>query len=349
MTAEEPRLVYLDCDAGIDDALAIAYLLASPDARLVGIGTVSGNCSALMAARNCAALLEMGGVARGLSGGALGGDGGIPIAVGAHDFLASRFSGGSPHVHGEDGLGNIELAAGVRGGFGEGLGGGVGGGVGESLDEDAAGLLVRLAHAHPGTLHVVAIGPLTNLALALERDPGIADLVAGVTVMGGAALVPGNVTAVAEANIWHDPEAAQRVVEAAWPVTLVPLDVTMTQRISEAQRVRLECSEHAMHAAIGRALEFYFDFYRTHFLERSAALHDPLAVAIALEHVPLTFAPEVSVVVDTGSGPGRGQTICDLRGMYRGAFASAAPTRVVLRIDEAFSERLLRVLACADR
>ncbi len=314
------RLVYLDCDTGIDDALAIGYLLASEDARLVGIGTVSGNCSARMAADNCAALL------------ALAGRSDIPIAEGAHDFLTSAFAGGSPTVHGKDGLGDVGITRGAGGA--------------DRPVEDAAGMLARLAAAHPGELHVVAIGPLTNLAIALERAPGIASLVASVTIMGGAALVPGNITAAAEANIWHDPEAAHRVIEADWPVTLVPLDVTMTQRIDEAQRMRLEQSDRPFTAAVGRALQHYFDFYRARFVEPSATLHDPLAAAIALDHLPLTLAPAVSVVVDTGHGPGRGQTICDLRGIYRDEHESDAPTRVVLRLDDgySFADRLERVL-----
>lgn len=307
--------VFLDCDTGIDDSLALAYLLRSPRARLVGISTVSGNTDARRAAVNSLGLL------------ALAGRDDVPVAVGAHHFLEEDYAGGSPHVHGDDGIGGVALPEG-----------------GEPVDEDPADLLLRLAREHEGELRLVAIGPLTNLALALRAHPEIASLVHSVTVMGGAALVPGNVTAVAEANIWHDPAAAAEVVAADWDLTLVPLDVTMRHLLTEEDRAVLLASPDPLAQAIGQALDFYFDFYVGHFGERTAAMHDPMAAAIAVDAVALTSAPRVHVTVDATHGPGRGQTVTDLRGIYRGVHPSDARTRIVLALDAPFAPHLIDIV-----
>ncbi|WP_236713572.1 nucleoside hydrolase, partial [Rathayibacter tanaceti] len=239
--------VFLDCDTGIDDSLALAYLLRSPRARLVGVSTVSGNTDARQAAVNSLGLL------------ALAGREDVPVAVGAHHFLEEDYAGGSPQVHGDNGIGGVSLPAGA-----------------EPVDEDPADLLLRLAREHGGELRLVAIGPLTNLALALRRYPELPSLLHSVTVMGGAALVPGNITAVAEANIRHDPAAAAEVVAADWDLTLVPLDVTMRHLMSEEHRSVLLASADPLARTVGEVLDHYFDFSIGHFGERTAAMHDPM-------------------------------------------------------------------------
>lgn len=311
--------VFLDCDTGIDDALALAYLLRSPLAELVGISTVSGNTDAALAAVNSLGLL------------ALAGRADVPVAVGAHHFLEEEYGGGSPHVHGDDGIGGVTLPAG-----------------GEPVDEDPADLLLRLAREHRGELRLVAIGPLTNLALALRRHPELPGLLHSVTVMGGAGLVPGNVSAVAEANIWHDPAAAVEVVAADWDLTLVPLDATMRHLMTEEHRAVLLASEDPLAQAIGAALDFYFDFYVSHFGERTAAMHDPMAAAVALDAIAVASAPRVHVEVDATRGPGRGQTLSDLRGIYRGVHPEDARTRFVLALEEPFAPHLIDVITGAS-
>ena len=157
-----PRPVYFDCDTGIDDALALVYLMASPEIELAGIGTVSGNIDARQAAVNTLDLLAMGCMHD------------VAVAVGAMDPLARPFSGGVPHIHGYNGVGDIELPHTDK----------------QPEAESAHEMLVRLANEYPGELEVIAIGPLTNLALALELDPTVTDKVREVTIMGGAALGP---------------------------------------------------------------------------------------------------------------------------------------------------------------
>jgi len=313
MTDIPARPLYFDCDTGIDDALALAYLLASPEVALLGIGTVSGNTDAATAARNTQGLL------------ALAGREEVPVAVGRHDFLARPYDGGAPHVHGANGVGDVLLPEPA----------------GAPLEVSAADLLIRLSHEHPGTLEVLAVGPLTNLAAALAQDPTLPTRVAQVTIMGGAALVPGNITPVAEANIANDPEAAAAVLAAPWPVTLVPLDVTMEDVFEEDHRDRLLGSGAPLARAVGEMLDLYMGFYAGTYGRRCCALHDPLAAAIAIGTVRTANAPAVPVTVDITDGPGRGQTLCDLRRQRAGAFDHPEATvRVVLATDRPLADHL---------
>jgi purine nucleosidase len=310
---------YLDCDTGIDDALAIAYLLAAaarPDSGIdiVGIGSVSGNVSAAVGAANTLDLL------------ALAGRSDIPVAVGAHHPRVGEFRGGAPHVHGENGIGNVALE---RSGA-------------SAVSESAADMLLRLAHEHAGELRVIAVGPLTNIADALHLDPRLPGLVKELTIMGGAALVPGNITPAAEANIANDADAAADVFAADWFITMVPLDVTMPNVFVEEHREALIASGRPVASALGHLLDHYFEFYVGVYGHRASALHDPLAVAVALGDLELASAPVVRVEVDTTDGPGRGQTVCDLRGMYNGyPEQSRAHTRVVLSLVDDFAPTLL--------
>ncbi|GAA4480762.1 nucleoside hydrolase [Microbacterium panaciterrae] len=312
--------LYFDCDTGIDDALALAYLLASPEIVLAGIGTVSGNTTAAQAARNTLGLL------------ALSERDDVPVAIGRHDFLTHEYDGGAPHVHGDDGVGGVALPAPAH----------------PVEDGTAADLLIRLSHEHAGSLEVLAVGPLTNLAAALEQDPTLPSRVARVTLMGGAALVPGNTSAVAEANIANDPEAAAAVFAAAWPVVVVPLDVTMENVFEESHRDLLASSGSPVARAVAGMLDFYVDFYEPTFGRRCCALHDPLAAAIAVGRIASTVAPAVPAVVDTTDGPGRGQTVFDLRGQRAGTVDHAdANVRVVLAADPGFPQHLAERVAGA--
>ena len=317
MPVTTPLPLYLDCDTGVDDALAIAYLVADGSADLRGVGSVSGNVAAATAARNTLDLL------------ALLGRPDVAVAVGAHDRLASSYECVAALVHGEDGIGGVELPRAAA----------------EPVEENAADMLVRLARENPGRLHVLATGPLTNLALALRAEPGLTTLVAGVTIMGGAALAPGNVTPVAEANVAGDPEAAAEVLAAPWDVTLVPLDVTMDNLLEVGHHGEIAGLGHPAMPALAGMLEHYLGFYDGIVGRRAAGLHDPLAAAVAIGAVGLALAPVVRVAVDTTHGPGRGQTICDMRGRYAGYPAVAgARCRVVLALEEDFASLLVETL-----
>ena len=315
MTAPIP--VYLDCDTGVDDTVALAYLLASPAVEIVGIGTVSGNIDAAQAARNTLDLL------------ALAGHDDIPVSIGAHDHLDHPYGGGAPHVHGENGIGGVVLPRAER----------------EPDPRTAAQLLIDLSHEYEGALHVLTIGPMTNLAHALELDPTLPSRISEVTAMGGAALAAGNITPAAEANVYNDPQAAAALVGAEWDVTLVPLDVTLDHTLSEDQRRMLLDAPHPFPRAVGEILDHYFDFYLPTYGVRSSALHDPLAAVIAAGGAQPTRAPRVPVVVDVSQGPGRGQTIADLRGQRLGVrHHDGARTRVVLEMDAPIGAHLVETI-----
>lgn len=315
--------VYLDCDTGIDDTLALGHLLASPNADLVGVGTVHGNIDAAGAAENTLRLLALAGRT---------GGGAVPVAVGAPEPLVGEFAGGAVAVHGADGIGGVRASLPNA----------------DAAPEagDAVDLLVRLSHEYAGELQILAIGPLTNLAHALVRDPTLVDRIAGVTVMGGAALVPGNARPAAEANIWHDPEAAQATVAASWPVTLVPLDTTMEHTLDETYRRRLAEAASPYARACGEMLDVYLNFYETVVLgRRAAALHDPLAAAIMLGEVALLDAPRVHVEVDCTDGPSRGSTVCDLRSQRKApGDVPGATVRVVLETAPGYVDLLTELL-----
>ena len=192
---------------------------------------------------------------------------------------------------------------------------------------------------------MLAVGPLTNLALALELEPALPSLVRDVVVMGGAALAPGNISAVAEANIGNDPAAAQAVLEADWPVTVVGLDVTMRSRFEERHRRALAEAAGAVPRALAAMLDVYFGYYTPILGRPSCALHDPLAAAIATGQVVPLLAPVVPVEVDATDGPGRGQTLVDLRSRFVGYPPQpGARHRVVLEVPEGFDDQLLEAL-----
>lgn len=310
----------LDCDTGIDDALAIITAGRAPGVDLVGIGCTWGNIDVDQAVRNSHHLLTLLGRTD------------IPVARGAAGPLDGSPPVYSPHVHGRDGAGNVGAVDHVP----------------QVSPESAVEQMLRLSREYAGELHVVGVGPLTNLALAVQADPDLAERVAHVTIMGGAALSPGNVTAAAEANIFHDPEAAAIVFAAPWSMTMVGLDVTMRSLITEEHRARL-----AAGGPVGRhcaaILDHYFDFYTGVTGRRCAGNHDALAVAVAAGLVEATLSPVVHVEVDTSDGPSRGSTVADLRGMWADhPPVAGARHRVVLQTSPGFEDTMIDLILTAD-
>jgi len=310
----------LDVDTGVDDAVALIYAALHPAIEVVAAGSVWGNVEVETATRNTLHAL------------ALAGAGDVPVAAGAAGPLTGRPAVYAHHVHGDDGQGNAGDAT-----F-----------AGTPSPVSAAQQIVDCAQARPGEIELVATGPLTNLALALGLCPELPRLLRGVTIMGGAALAPGNVTPVAEANILSDPEAAYAVFAADWQLTVVPLDVTMRTLLTEADRQTL-LAAGGIAAYVGRILDFYFDFFAAEaFGRRASCMHDVLAVAVAAGTLEPTLMPTVHATVDTADGPGRGQTIFDLRGRYQGFPAQpGAHCRVVLDCDTAFAEPVVELLCAA--
>ena len=320
--------VLIDTDPGIDDALAILLALGSPEISVEAITTVAGNVGVDLGTANAFRVLDVARphhrprVARGAAGPLVG-----PLITAAH-------------FHGDDGLGNLGRLreADGRPRYTE---------PSHTLEMlDGADLILETADRFAGRLVVVALGPLTNVALALQRDRGRLAQAARIVVMGGAVAVPGNVTPTAEFNIHVDPEAASAVFASGLPVELVPLDVT--------RRVVLTAAD--LGAALARhggpTARFIQDFtahafdFEAQQGDGSMALHDPLAVGVALDPSLVTLEP-LHVVVECEGRLTRGMTVADRRPRRTGP----GPTcRAALEVDaprflRLFLERVCRASA----
>jgi purine nucleosidase len=207
--AEGARRVILDCDPGIDDAFAIAFACGQPGLDLAGVTTVAGNVGLERTTANALSVLEFVGHPE------------VPVAAGSPAPLM-RPSYDSRHVHGESGLGEARLPA-PRG---------------RATDVHAVDFLIEQISAAPGAVTLVAIGPLTNIALAVRHYPPLVREVADLVIMGGSA-ARGNITPAAEFNIWCDPEAAAIVFGAGWRVTMTGLDVTLQARATAPVQDRM--------------------------------------------------------------------------------------------------------------
>ncbi len=257
----------IDTDPGIDDAMAIFYAAAAPEIDLLGLTTIFGNVTAKTATRNALRLLEAAGID-------------APVAHGAEAPLVLPPFKPSAHVHGEEGFGDIPPAA-PRG---------------KPIDEDAADFLCRMAREHPGELVVCPIGPLTNIAHAIQRDPEFVKNVARIVIMGGSLEEGGNITPHAEANIYHDPHAAEVVFASGARVEMVGLDVTHRVLCTEEDFEGIAVKAPALGGMLQEMSHFYLAFYRSVGKLDGCSLHDPAAV-IACTHPHLFGIREEPVYV----------------------------------------------------
>jgi len=271
--------ILIDVDTGVDDAVALA-LATETGANLVGVTTVAGNVPIDAATRNTIDVLSY------LNAGA------VPVHRGASHPLVAAYQAATD-VHGANGLGGAELPP------------------GNAREAPVAGpaAIIRAAEEHAGALTVVTLGPLTNLAIALNVRPEITRQIAKVVVMGGAFFVPGNVTAHAEFNVYVDPDAAEQVFSAGFAdITLVGLDVTHQTALTR------DVWERIAPDAPGGAGLLRQILART-FTERDMEgffLHDPLALAVAM--YPNLVAGDPHRVSVTLSGEQRGKTMALIAG-----------------------------------
>lgn len=242
--------VILDTDPGIDDAMAIAYAVAHPSIDLLALTTIFGNVAVHEATRNALQLLDYLDSDADVAGGAT-----APLSIAPNEP--------SYAVHGDNGFGGIELPTSAR----------------APIATSAAEYMIEATLRHPGEITICAVGPLTNLALALERDPGIAGRVKQVVVMGGAVHVPGNVSPAAEANFWNDPHAAEAVLAADWPLVLAPLDATMPVVLTPDYFADLAAAEPVAGGLLARMAAHYTRFYRSHVGLEGCVPHDVMALA----------------------------------------------------------------------
>jgi purine nucleosidase len=308
-----PHPLILDVDTGVDDALAIILALRSTEFELLGISTVSGNVDLTKATANTLTVLDVLEAPR------------IPVAAGAGAPLA-RPGITAGEVHGGDGLG------GVSGRFPASR---------RHAGRDAAGFLFDTIRRMPGELTLVATGPLTNVALAIEKDLRTMRQLRALIVMGGAVGVPGNVGPVSEFNFAVDPEAAAIVLKSGLPVTLVPLDVTERATLS---RKHLEgiAPTGRLHAFVTAITAATMAYHRMRGEEEGIFLHDPLAVGVALDPSLVRQEP-MALAVETRGELTTGMVVADRR---RG-FLATPTARVCVDVEaerflRLFTERVLR-------
>ncbi len=288
MTQSSKFKVIYDTDPGVDDAMALYFALAHPDIDLVGITTTFGNVSVEQAATNALYLCELAGCT-------------VPVTLGVAVPWCKPPEPPPAHIHGADGLGNLGARQPVT----------------RQLDaRSSAQFIVDMARAQPGEIVLVAVGPLGNLSLALMLEPRLPVLLREVIIMGGSVAEPGNVSPVAEANIWNDPHAADRVFTAGWKLTMVGLDVTHKVVLTLAQFQRI--AQHHRHMAtdtLAQAVDFYSRFYSGLYQhiasDPGCFAHDLLAFIYLVR--PDLFTVNTKAVRVATDGLAQGQTIMNQR------------------------------------
>ncbi|WP_338463322.1 nucleoside hydrolase [Brevibacillus borstelensis] len=280
----------IDADTGIDDSLAILHALKAPDVKVEGITTVFGNASVAQATDNTLRLIKL--ANPGYE---------VPVAMGAAKPLTREWAGPVSHVHGNNGIGDVDLPASEQ----------------QALSESAAQFIVRKANELGGELTLVTLGRLTNLAEALEIDPELPKKVKRVYIMGGTVFAPGNVTPKAEANFRGDPEAVAAVMKSGLKITMVGLDVTMkvrlTQQHLDAAAGYCRPENKPIVQYMNDALQHYFRFYwQVDNLMDACPTHDPLTVLVArMPWVVRTQTMKVSI--ETEGVYCAGSVVADLR------------------------------------
>ena len=275
-----PIPLLLDCDPGHDDAVALLLALASPEVELLGVTTVAGNGSLERTTANALRVLEA------------VGRGDVPVAAGAPRSLV-REGQAAREVHGETGLDGPDLPP-PRG---------------RPVAAHAVDFMAERLAVASGPVTLVAVGPLTNVALLLALHPEVVERIERVVLMGGA-IAEGNWTPAAEFNVWSDPEAAARVFDSGLDVTMVGLDVTHRARVGSADRERLRGVGHAGRL-VAELLDFYGDFHARTYGWDGSPIHDALAVAHVIRP-GLLRTERRHVAVECGSELCRGRTVVDL-------------------------------------
>jgi inosine-uridine nucleoside N-ribohydrolase len=309
VTGTGARRVVLDCDPGHDDAMAILLAAASPALELVAITTVAGNQTLDKVTLNARRVCSVAGITD------------VPIAAGC-DRPIRREQVVAGDIHGASGLDGVDWGEPTVG-----------------LDpRHGVDVIVEAAEAGPLTL--IAVGPLTNVATALERAPHIAANLERISIMGGA-IGLGNRTPSAEFNIYVDPEAAAAVFASGVPITLLPLEATHRALATDEVLERIAALGSPVAAMSIALMRFFAETYERVFGFDAPAVHDPCAVAAVIEPSIITTR-HVNVMIDTSSGIGAGRTACDIHGV------TGNPENADVAIDldaRAFWDLMIQALA----
>jgi purine nucleosidase len=280
-----PIPVIIDCDPGVDDAIALLLAFAAPDAlEILAVTTTAGNVDGPLTARNARMIRQIAGRED------------VPVYEGAGVPLARPPTGAS-HFHGESGLGDLPVFEPAA----------------PSAPGHAVDAIIALAMSRPaGTVRMAVTGPMTNLALALRKEPKLAGHLGPIVAMGGARAEGGNITASAEYNIWADPDAAAEVLAAGLDITLIGLDATHQVRAEPARVKALS----VLRTPSGQAAHALLDFaYRTQMVLvgwDNPPLHDPCTIAFLLDPRLFETRP-ANIQVETASDLTRGHTAVELR------------------------------------
>ena len=276
-----PTQIIIDTDPGVDDALAVLLALASPEIQLQALTTTQGNVTLAKATRNALSVLELACASR------------IPVASGSLLPLVQPLRA-SAAVHGETGIGNSRLPEPKA----------------QPVPQHAVDYLIERVLAEPKEISIFPIGPLTNIAMAIRKEPRFTNAVKELVIMGGAILEHGNVTPQAEFNIYVDPHAAHIVFHSGIPITLIPLDVTHKCLLKQEHLNRLMKISSPISRFIRDAVEVYLDAsFALGF--GGSSLHDPLTLATIIAPELLTIK-EYYVDVDISGGPSMGKTFADI-------------------------------------
>jgi inosine-uridine nucleoside N-ribohydrolase len=277
-----PRRVIIDTDPGVDDAMAILLALNSPELKVEALTVVPGNVEAAQGLENALKLVSLAGRCD------------VLVAGGAQHPLNQKLIT-AQFWHGKNGLAGVELPAPTC----------------KADPRFGPDLIIEMVHKYPHEITLIPVGPLTNIALAVSKDPGIVPLVKDIVIMGGS-ITGGNVNGAAEANVYNDPEAAQIVFNAGWTVTMIGSDVGERTLMTRKYVTQLQ----ANHAPESNFIAKLADFYLTR-SEKSgyqgAAMYDPLAVGTVIDPTLVTLK-SMHVDVETRGEFTRGETVANRMG-----------------------------------
>ncbi len=303
--------IIIDTDPGIDDAMAIHMAFADERIDVVGLTSIFGNVTTDRSTRNALRLAEMAHYP-------------TIIAPGEATPLIRKPEPPADFVHGAEGFGRVPAASPL----------------GTADRRSAAQFLCESCAAAPGEITICAVGPLTNLAVALSLDPQIVHNVKTIVIMGGSFAYHGNVTNYAEANIWNDPDAADRVFAADWDVTMVGLDVTERTQCTPDDFAFLSSRSPHIGGFLNEASNFYFDFHQSKTGIRSCFMHDPSAILAITDAHLFGFEMVSMAVVCQGEEIGRTR-------LYKEQ--DRRPVKVAMSVDNlAAREKFLGLVANAD-
>ncbi|MFM9084968.1 MAG: nucleoside hydrolase, partial [Acidimicrobiia bacterium] len=300
--------LWIDTDTASDDAVALIIALRHPGVRVHGLSIVAGNVPLESGVQNALHVLATLGTR-------------VPVHAGADRPLARPYAS-AQMVHGADGMGDIGLDLAGR----------------QPTSRDAVRAIVAHFAAHPGTCDLVTLGPLTNVAVALRAEPRLAGWVRRCVIMGGTGVLPGNVTPLAEYNVWADPEAAHIVLGAGMRVELVGWDVSWQDAVvDDALAAELRALGPVGRYAVD-IQRIVREFCRTETKIDGFDLPDPVAMCAAIDETVVARDVHARVDVHLGHGEARGQTVVD----HLGVTGRPANARVILRADRARFVAMLR-------